>query len=83
MSAARRFNDTVEQLRDGRARERLIRRVLGLPAKAPQAPTWPESGEREKLRRRRVAWHAEDRRADIAQAIARLPITVRRAHHRA
>ena len=82
MSAARRFNDTVEQLRDGRGRERLIRRVLGLPAKAPQAPTWPESGEREKLRRRRAAWHAEDRRADIAHAVALLPITVGRLKDR-
>jgi hypothetical protein len=76
MSAVRRFNDTVEQLRDWRGRERLIRRVFGLPAKAPQAPIRPESGEREKIRRRRAAWHAEDRRADIAQAVARLPISV-------
>jgi hypothetical protein len=76
VSTLRRFNDTVEQLRDWRGRERLIRRVLGLPAKAPQAPTWPAAGEREKLRRRRAAWHAEDRRADIAQAVARLPVTV-------
>jgi hypothetical protein len=71
------FKDAVEQLRHSRGRERLIRRGLGLPAKAPQAPTWGASGEREKLRRRRAAWHAEDRRADIAQALARLPNTVR------
>jgi hypothetical protein len=66
----------------GEVASRLIRRALGLPAKAPQAPK-PASGERERILRRRAAWHAEDPRADIAYALARLPITVRLTKDRA
>jgi hypothetical protein len=87
VSALVRFNGIVEQLRDWRGRERLLRRALGLPGEAPEPSDHEfvregvdrvpvadlEPGD---VQRRRTAWDAEDWRADIALALARLPISI-------